>query len=109
MSKGLLATCVALLLGGCVVAAPPPPRRAVIVTPPPPAPAAPGEVVPPAPGPGLVWVPGHYAWNGAAYVWRPGFWATPARPRSRVGAWSLAGRFRRLRLGRGPLAAIALT
>jgi len=71
MIKALAVIGTALILGGCIVATPPPPRRAVIVTPPPPAPAAPAEVVPPAPGPGVVWVPGHYAWNGAAYVWRP--------------------------------------
>jgi hypothetical protein len=27
------------------------------------------------PGPGSVWIPGHWAWNGAAWVWWPGYWA----------------------------------
>jgi len=33
-----------------------------------------------APGPGYVWLPGFYTWNGAAYVWRPGRWERPIRP-----------------------------
>jgi WXXGXW repeat (2 copies) len=30
------------------------------------------EVIPAAPGPGFNWVPGHWAWRGAAWVWIPG-------------------------------------
>ncbi len=30
------------------------------------------EVIPVAPGPGYNWVPGHWAWRGAAWVWIPG-------------------------------------
>ena len=28
----------------------------------------------PAPGPGYVWAPGYYRWDGGAYVWVPGTW-----------------------------------
>ena len=30
------------------------------------------EVIPVAPGPGYNWVPGHWAWRGAEWVWIPG-------------------------------------
>ena len=29
----------------------------------------------PQPGPGVVWTPGYWQWQGTAYAWRPGFWA----------------------------------
>lgn len=32
---------------------------------------------PPIPGPGYVWVPGYWAWNGYEYYWTPGYWAMP--------------------------------
>ena len=40
-----------------VQAEPPPPRV---------------EVIPPAPAPAMVWVPGFWDWNGSAYVWIDG-------------------------------------
>jgi hypothetical protein len=48
-----------------------------------------------APGPGYVWLPGFYAWNGAAYAWRPGRWERPIRPRA---VW-VPGRWVRERRG----------
>ena len=48
--------------------------------PPPPPPRAVG-VIGLAPGPGYVWVPGYYDWNGR-YFWTPGRWAYPPRPRA---------------------------
>jgi WXXGXW repeat (2 copies) len=64
------------LLTACVVEQP------VVVQQPPPPPAAQAEVVPVAPGPGYVWVPGHWAWRGPrrGYVWIPGVYAVPAEP-----------------------------
>jgi len=35
------------------------------------------------PGPGYVWLPGHYAWTDRGYVWVPGRWERPPRPRGR--------------------------
>ncbi|MGB7218515.1 MAG: hypothetical protein WBD07_06870 [Vicinamibacterales bacterium] len=35
------------------------------------------------PGPGYIWLPGHYAWNGVVYVWVPGRWERPPRVRAR--------------------------
>jgi hypothetical protein len=32
--------------------------------------------------PGWVWVGGYYRWNGRRYVWVPGYWAAPPRPRA---------------------------
>jgi len=29
------------------------------------------------PGPGVVWVPGYWAWNGADFTWTPGMWRAP--------------------------------
>jgi len=36
------------------------------------------------PGPGYVWVPGYYRWERNAYLWVPGVWTRPPRPRA---AW----------------------
>jgi len=32
---------------------------------------------PPIPGPGYLWIPGYWAWNGYEYYWAPGYWALP--------------------------------
>lgn len=32
---------------------------------------------PPVPGPGYLWMPGYWAWNGTAYYWVPGTWVLP--------------------------------
>jgi WXXGXW repeat (2 copies) len=29
------------------------------------------------PGPGYLWVPGYWAWNGSEYFWTPGYWSMP--------------------------------
>ena len=63
----LLAGILSGLVGGCVVAEPP------VVTAPPP-PVAQVEVTPPAPGPGYVWVAGHWAPRGGGFVWIEGRW-----------------------------------
>jgi hypothetical protein len=54
----------------------------------PPAPIVERAVV--APGPGYVWIPGFYRWDGAAYVWVRGRWDRPPRPRARwiPGHWA---------------------
>jgi hypothetical protein len=40
------------------------------------------EVVPPAPGDRVTWVPGHWAWDGREYVWENGHYVE--RPAARV-------------------------
>jgi hypothetical protein len=45
----------------------------VYVPAPPPAPRA--EVQPSCPGPDVVWVKGHWKWNGRKYKWVDGHWA----------------------------------
>ncbi len=32
---------------------------------------------PPIPGPGYVWIPGYWAWDGSEYYWVPGYWELP--------------------------------
>jgi YXWGXW repeat-containing protein len=57
----------------------------------PPAPIVDARVI--APGPGYVWTPGSYTWDGSAYLWVHGRWELPppaagglgARP---LGAWA---------------------
>ena len=44
-----------------------PPRRAT-------------EVIVATPGPGYVWVAGHYSWREGNWVWVPGAWVTPPQP-----------------------------
>ncbi len=41
----------------------------------PPAPIV--ETRPPRPGPGYVWTPGYYNWDGSRYVWIGGRWVMP--------------------------------
>jgi len=55
----------AATLAGCYYVLPAPPPSAA-----------------PAPGwpPGTVYVPGQWVWNGAAWVWRPPYWATSPGP-----------------------------
>ncbi|MGH9408590.1 MAG: YXWGXW repeat-containing protein [Vicinamibacterales bacterium] len=47
----------------------------------PPAPLVETRVV--SPGPGYVWVPGYYTWDGRAYAWSRGRWERPPRARAR--------------------------
>jgi WXXGXW repeat (2 copies) len=56
------------------------PRGRVYVRIGPPAPVVERAVV--APGPGYVWLPGYYRWDGRAYVWVPGRHVLPPRPRA---------------------------
>src|SRR5579859_1115745 len=37
-------------------------------------PALPVYELPPEPGPGYIWAPGYWAWDGAEYYWVPGTW-----------------------------------
>jgi hypothetical protein len=73
VSRVPLLVAIPLLAASCVVAQP------AVVTGPPPPPPPQVEVVPGAPGPAYVWVPGHWAWRPrvATYVWVPGFYAIP--------------------------------
>jgi len=34
----------------------------------------------PPPHPGYVWIAGYHRWDGARYVWVPGYYAAPPRP-----------------------------
>ena len=71
------AVCGALLLAaGCVIPEP------VVVKAPPPVPPLQVEVVPVQPGPGHIWIAGHWAWRGPerGYVWVPGHWEVPRSP-----------------------------
>jgi hypothetical protein len=40
-------------------------------------PVLPVYAQPPIPGPGYIWIPGHWAWDGQEYYWVPGFWELP--------------------------------
>jgi len=73
-------------------------QAGVIVAVAPPAPVV--EVVPTLPGPGYVWLPGCWTWNGAAYIWAPGRYArapwvgaawAPGRWVGRRGGWAWRG------------------
>lgn len=76
MKKQLLQLAGGLLLAGSLSAGA---QVFVRVGPPPPAPR---EVVPPPPHAGWVWQPGYHRWDGARYVWVPGVYAAPPRPRA---------------------------
>jgi len=40
-------------------------------------PPLPAYSQPALPGPGYMWIPGYWGWNGAGYYWVPGYWALP--------------------------------
>ena len=42
-------------------------------------PPLPVYVQPPIPGPGYIWTPGYWSWNGSDYFWVPGAWVLPPR------------------------------
>lgn len=98
MRRMVVATSLIAALAGCAseaavrggvvvrVAGPPPPVRY--------------EVVSPRPGPGHVWVAGHWSVRGSRYVWVGGRWTRPPRrgavwvaPRyeRRHGSWVVVG------------------
>ena len=37
----------------------------------------------PPPQEGFVWISGYHRWEGGQYVWTPGHWVRPPRPRAR--------------------------
>jgi WXXGXW repeat (2 copies) len=84
--KPLMAACV-IAISLVTVAACADVRGRVFVRVGPPPPRV--EAVVAAPGPGYVWVPGYYRWDGAVYVWTPGRYLRPPRPRARwvAGHW----------------------
>ena len=70
--------CIAWAAALTLAAVPGAARVGVVVGVAPPVPAA--ETVPPPPGPGYVWQPGYWAWNGAQYVWVPGTYVVAPYP-----------------------------
>jgi len=66
-----------VVLTGCAatVYAPGPPPEAKV------------EVQPAPPGPGAVWVAGHWVWHGNAYVWQSGYWEKNPKGRWVTGHW----------------------
>jgi hypothetical protein len=75
LGASLFVTACAHASGGVYVRTGPPPlRREVIVA---------------SPGPGYVWVPGYYRYDGRAYVWVGGRYERPPRARARwvAGHW----------------------
>ena len=96
----LAAASLAAAVAACEVRPPPgqygqtsgPYGQTASVAPPPPR----VEVVPPAPGPAerVVWVPGHWAWDGREYAWETGHYEE--RPGARAayepGHWEQSAR-----------------
>jgi hypothetical protein len=73
---------MALALTACVAAGP---KTA------PPAPRT--EVRPAKPGPGYVWIPGHWKWAGGRYLWLKGHWEKTRPGQAWVpGHWERKGR-----------------
>lgn len=72
-----LTSCVPVVGGALVVTTEPPPARV--------------EVIGVAPGPGYIWIEGHWAWQSSDFVWVTGRWER--RPHD--GARWNAGRWRK--------------
>ncbi|MGA2864948.1 MAG: hypothetical protein ABSF95_10735 [Verrucomicrobiota bacterium] len=96
----VLGVVVVAFLAGCVVRrvyvpGPPvaagPPAAEVVVGQAPPAP--PAEVYVPAPGPGYLWAPGFWSWEGR-WVWKSGSWVIRPHPQAVwvPGHWGRHGR-----------------
>jgi len=92
LAPSLLRRCLAptLILSPLAFAAcaPPPPPGRVYVVPAPPRERV--EVVTVAPGPGYVWVGGHWGWAGQSSAWVPGRSVVPDRGKSywAAGHWA---------------------
>lgn len=99
-SSSLAALVLAAGLTAACVGPPPPGVNYVRVRPP----RVQVEIRTSAPGPGHVWLPGYYTWDGGRYVWVPGRWDispspgrhwVPGRWRSHRGQWYwVEGRWR---------------
>jgi hypothetical protein len=79
------------IAAGVAVAAPPCSAAALVTVRPP---AVRVEVRPAAPGPGYVWVAGHWKWNAKRHVWVSGRWIRKPYPTSIwvAGHWKRQGR-----------------
>ena len=80
--KGKFVALVVLLtiLAGVFVPPLPAPAQTIIIAPGPP-PGERVEVIPGTPGPGWVWVRGHWSWAGQ-WIWIRGHWARVPRERA---------------------------
>ncbi|MGC3984625.1 MAG: YXWGXW repeat-containing protein [Pseudorhodoferax sp.] len=65
------------LLGACTTVVREPPRQHTVVRE---VPAPLAEVIPTPPGPGLHWVPGHWAWREGNWRWLGGHYVASAVP-----------------------------
>lgn len=72
------AFCAALMVG-CVAADPGSPAHNAAVVPYPP-PAKRAEIPPPAPASDMLWLAGHWRWDGAKYQWIPGAYTPRPTP-----------------------------
>ena len=84
MRRLLHSAAIAAILGlGALTTIPPAPAHANVVVgvsvgfPPPPLPY---YDQPPIPGPGYIWTPGYWAWDGFDYYWSPGIWVLAPEP-----------------------------
>jgi WXXGXW repeat (2 copies) len=75
----LAAVCAAMLSGCSAARSDPPagPMAAVAPYPPPPNRA---EIPPPAPSADLLWLVGHWIWDGVKYAWTPGHYGQRPAP-----------------------------
>ncbi|HEY7682196.1 MAG TPA: YXWGXW repeat-containing protein [Gemmatimonadales bacterium] len=73
-AAALVLTAAGIWIGGC--GSPPPPGAVYASRRPPPDRV---EVVTVRPGPGHVWIGGHWRWDQADYVWVPGHWVPVER------------------------------
>ncbi len=79
--------CAAWLVGCSAVMSDPPAHAATAAPYPPPAKRA--EIPPPPPSPDLLWLVGHWSWDGAKYTWAAGHYVQRPTPTAnwRPGYW----------------------
>jgi hypothetical protein len=73
------AVCAALLFGCSALSYNPPGHSATAVAPYPPPPKR-AEIPPPPPAADLLWLVGHWNWDGVKYVWTPGHYVQRPTP-----------------------------
>ena len=84
-----VAVLCAVLLSGCSVAGSDPPAHRMAAVAPYPPPPKRAEIPPPAPSVDVLWLVGHWSWDGAKYGWTPGHYVQRPTPTAnwRPGYW----------------------
>ena len=77
---GIAAAALSVFLCGCSATGSDPPGRLSAAVAPYPPPAKRAEIPPPAPSTDVLWLVGHWQWDGAKFAWTPGHYVQRPSP-----------------------------